>query len=74
MEINPSPCADQVQKVCFPLPTATYTAHSAMAALRQLQPSRVRHSGRPLTVIQIELEQLFSAKRLRSGCWTRRRV
>ena len=26
MEINPSPCADQVQKVCFPLPTATYTS------------------------------------------------
>ena len=33
-----------------------------MSGLRQLQPSRVRRSGRPLTVVQIELEQLFSAK------------
>ena len=31
---------------------------SATSAKRRLQPSRVRRSGRPLTVVQIELEQL----------------
>jgi hypothetical protein len=36
MEINPSPCADQVQKVRFPLPIATYAARSAMSAFHQL--------------------------------------
>src|ERR1700722_16145479 len=42
MEINPSPYTDQVQKVCFPLPTATYTAQSAMAALRRFGTSLKR--------------------------------